>query len=114
MKKAEPKIYDLGAAFIVTVLDISTCHVTQKDTELLEQDDCPVTGYPYGPKDDTYGHLVHLNEDAKDFAADMKAAKSYGFSSAFIKICKAAREKHCAYVRFDRDGAMYDLPSFDW
>jgi hypothetical protein len=45
----------------------------------------------------------------------MKLAKEYGFSEAFIKICKAARKTlHCAYVRFDRDGALYDLPTFNW
>jgi len=114
MNCPEIKIYDLESPLLLSVLDISTGHITQKDTELLEQNDCPVSGYPYGPKDDAYGHLVHLTNSPGDFEIEMSSAKKYGFSDAFIKVCKVARAKSCDYVRFDRDGAVYDLPTFDW
>lgn len=108
-------IWTLKQPYTVTVLDISTGHITENDTVLLEKDDCPITGYPFGPKDDPYGHIVYINESKAGFENSMKLAKKYGFSEAFIKICEAARLKlKCAYVRFDRDGALYDLPTFNW
>jgi hypothetical protein len=93
-------------AFIFKVLDISTGHMTQDDNQVLELNrdtDGPMPAYELKE----YGWLVYVGELEDNWKEDM--------SPAFVEVLKKAQELGCDYVRFDRDGRVYDeLPTFEW
>jgi hypothetical protein len=92
-------------------LDISTCHITEKDNQLLTQaakgdSDNPVVTYDY-----EYGYFVYVPTNDPIY----NALIPYGYSKQFIKILKRACILHCGFVLFDGNGTEYnDLESFSW
>ena len=95
-------------------LDISTCHMTKKDCEELN-DEADVTLVPllvvYRYDEGLFVHTI-----ASDMPEEIeKFEKSKRFSDEFKDILRLAREGGCWFVRFDRDGKVYDhLPKFEW
>jgi len=86
-------------------LDISTGHVTQKDFDLLERNDCPIASYSY-----LEGCWVHV---AKDITR--AHLRRLGFSAGFIAVYLAAKQAKCWFIRFDCDGFEYKhFPTYRW
>jgi len=110
------KTYSLKSnPYLVKVLDISTGHITKKDSMLLTRDDCPATAYEY-----EYGYFVFVDVSDPDLRkmslkGELKAYKKYGFSENFLNIFKKANKLNCKYIQFDADGTEYsDLPVVEW
>lgn len=86
---------------------LSTCHITETDALLL-QEDCTaliprVTVYELGE----YGWLVWVEQDEDAMPA--------GYSEEFLKLFKLAKEFNAAYIRLDRDADQIEgLAKFDW
>ena len=97
--------------FLVKSLDISTGHLTQLETNLLDEavkgeSENPVVAYKY-----EYGYFVYVPTENLDYLA----LAEYGYSMQFINILKRAKELGCKYVQFDGDGIQYDdLETFSW
>jgi len=91
------------------VMDCSTAHVTEEDcNDLLERDDCPIAAYAF-----EYGHFVYIPQ--MDIGDNLRAAKAFGFSDAFVNLLKIASENGCKFIALDCDGMRYkDLPAFEW
>ena len=113
-RKAEPQSYRLNKnPYLVKSLDISTGHLTKKETDLLDdaskgESENPVIAYKY-----EYGHFVHVPQ--KPEYNNYLAIAEYGYSTQFIAILRRARELGCKYVQFDCDGIQYDdLETFKW
>lgn len=79
-------------------LDVSTCHITQKDSELLPND----IGLPIRVVLDEYGFFVSVLKDGID------ELKDHGFSDDFINVQKHALLNKCTYINLDRDGYIYE------
>ena len=87
--------------------DISTCHITKLDDELLEK------GHPCAIGQYDYGYVVksYFALEADDRAALLK----HGFSQAFVDILKKLADNHIHYVFFDCDGYKIEgWQAFDW
>jgi hypothetical protein len=98
--------------FITKNLDVSTAHITKKDSELLNQkiiQDTLVI-YPYG-----YGHFIYVPAASDLESGEASLIKSQGFSDPFINLLKLAAQSGCKYLQLDCDGTTYnDLPTFTW
>jgi len=95
---------------IVKVLDISTAHMSEQDSEKLNRcNKGSVINYGY-----LEGNFVYLG-DPSDVDDTERVWTEAGYSMAFIMACRKARESGCKYAQFDRDGTVYDdLERFDW
>jgi hypothetical protein len=93
----------ISSPFVFKVLDISTGHMTEKDNETLREYEAVVPVYEL--KD--FGWLCYVGEIDDNWPDHL-------FSPEFRAILKEAAELGCDYVRFDRDGREYDIPTFDW
>ena len=86
-------------------LDISTGHVAQRDMKLLEQEDCPLTVYPF-----EYGCWVHVAEDVT--RTDLE---KLGYSEGFCGMFVMARAASCWFIKLDCDGEHYEgLTRYEW
>lgn len=86
------------------VADISTCHITQKDGEAIEDFTSPGVVYVYAE-----GAVINVGCVLID-------PRSKGiYSEAFMKICIKARMMRFDHIVFDADAEVYDeLEKFDW
>lgn len=94
-------------------LDVSTAHITEKDNELLGQEDLAVNAAisAYGYE---YGFYVYSSDGATS-EADFARMKEAGFSEELLNLIRIAYERGCKFLTLDRDGPIYnDLPQFDW
>jgi hypothetical protein len=110
----QPVPQTIKKPFIHKMIDVSTAHITEKDSELLKGEDCPICSYlfEYGyrviPSSHPYRVIPSPDVD------ETEALKTYGFSEAFINLYKIARKKECE-ILLDCDGTEYeDLPTFEW
>ena len=91
--------------YIEKMLDISTAHVTEHDTELLNNDDTPIVAYKY-----EFGHFVCINDELT-----IKELLDYGYTQEFCTIVGIALENECSLIKLDGDGIIYqDLKTFEW
>jgi hypothetical protein len=84
-------------------LDISTCHVRKKDLSVCNRD--------------IFVHYDLNGEGMLFLVGSLKVSelKSLKYSTEFINIVKLAIKSKCDYIKFDRDGTVYDfLPKFYW
>lgn len=92
------------ARTIFQVLDVSTQHVTEKDCAALADAGSALPVFPLAD----YGFLVYAHDADENWEADE-------MSPEFFAVLTLALAQNCDYVRFDRDGPVYDdLPTFDW
>lgn len=96
-------------------LDVSTCHVTQKDMELLlvqgeRSDGLNVLAYPYD-----YGAFIPLSSDPDLVAEFEERARERGYSESFFKLIQYARDNELRMVNLDADGDEIEgLDTHDW
>lgn len=92
--------------------DVSTCHITEEDSALLEAID-HINGVVASSSFE-YGFLLRISSIDKDDnqQANIKAA---GFSNAFCNLMKLCAEAELEGIQIDRDGAEYaELERFEW
>lgn len=95
---------------ILKNMDISTCHITERDSQLLglvEQEN-PLVVYPY-----EYGFLVYAAYD--DRVARHQAAQQFGYSPSLVALLEMAEQHGCHFLHLDESGEEYEeLASFEW
>lgn len=108
--------YTLKNPEIVQSLVVSTCHITEKDNNLLQAaaDGCAGTHLcPLAVYDLPYGFIIFAPEESPEFWTD--SCLTYGFSDALVRLLSITRDAGCKYLLLDCDGSFYDeLPTFDW
>jgi len=91
---------------ILKNMDISTCHITERDSQLLglvEQEN-PLVVYPY-----EYGFLVYAAYD--DRVARHQSAQQF----SLIALLEMAEQHGCHFLHLDESGEEYEeLASFEW
>ena len=104
----------IHAPVIITVLDISTRHITKIDDRLIKEaaDEenvlTPIITYDYAE-----GYFVYVPSD--DLKNHLDRCKRHGMSEQFCKILRLAAVRGIKYVQFDADGTTYaDLKTFNW
>lgn len=105
---------------IIKCFEASICHVTKRDSELMEATD---HAYNEGDLECTDLIVYIYKEGCFIFAAweDNEVENVYttlisqGYSQALIELLKLTRYHDCTYLQLDRDGVEYDdLPKFSW
>lgn len=105
----------MGTLKQIRMADVSTCHVTQRDTELLTNEDpsnpAIADQYEYG----FYLHVPCIFQAEESFEDRMTQFADYGYSDPFLDLMRQANAEDFSLIRLDCDGTSYnDLPSFDW
>jgi len=92
---------------VFTFLDVSTLHITERDNELLQDNDFPMSVYEY-----ECGYFIHA---AGSFEDAVENLRNFGMSEAFITIWKHARDLDCWFLRLDADGTEFEeFETFEW
>lgn len=105
MDLADDKVSEL---YIQSVLVMSTGHVTEQDSVLLEK---WVTDLqtPFWVVSTSYGWMVWVDPDSIPDMLDK------GGSPALGQLIQVARDNGCDWLRLDADVPMNDgFPTFDW
>jgi hypothetical protein len=90
------------------IADISTCHITKTDAELMH----PTAPFHLAEVNGGHGSIFYLTDPAWDMADRLARA---GFSSEFVECMCEARTAGCDYIRFDADGEKYPgMRTFNW
>ena len=92
-----------------TVADLSTAHMTKRDSELLTEDDMnnPFIVHTY-----EFGFFVYGFSLRPEV---FKSAKEHGYSDVIIAALKQAAVEGHKYVNFDCDGYVIpELPTSEW
>jgi hypothetical protein len=99
------KIGESEMTTIVSMLDLSTGHVTEATAKRLT--DRPESiGLPVYPKGE-YGWIVWAGTESVTRVVDVPAD--------LVTVVKFAQERGCEWIMFDCDAPLSDsLPSFDW
>jgi hypothetical protein len=99
----------------IPLLEISTAHITQRDGELIEKEDCPGR---QGGHDESYGSWFHVSPDdslAQFFVGVLDPMQEFGLSPYFRTIILQCRLEGITRVYFDVDAPVIkDLKTFDW
>lgn len=98
-------------ANVQTMVDISSSHLTVRDTELLTH----VVKQPLRVTKHEYGWIIFINADS--LGEKGNALRAYGYSRTFIAIYMAAAtmDKSPILINFDGSGAVNpEFPTFDW
>lgn len=87
-------------------LDVSTCHITQEDSELLDNADSLIVTKR------EHGWLVHVPELK---CIEFNEILEEGFSNSLIKVLAKALMLNCNFILFDCDANEHaDLDTHDW
>lgn len=93
-------------------LDLSTAHMTETDSKILEMQPKSMTVISYEEGFFVYTGPRDCAGDTNEFIEDMEGN---ALSDAFQKVMLYARDLDCAYVCFDRDAGQHpDFEVFDW
>ncbi len=108
------KFFTLANGYQI-LLDISTCHITKKDGELILQADSP---YLIAIETDRYSSFfyVPLMMSEREGHLDLiKELEDFGYSKAFQDIFIKARLEGVEKIRFSAGGYEFEhLPEFEW
>lgn len=97
---------------ILSYLDCSTSHVTEKDMELLKE--TPAFLYDFTHASYEYGAFVSVS-GAAELEEETRKMLEDGFSEAFINLRKYAEQHGCTILRLDAHGVVIEgLPTFEW
>lgn len=103
----------------ILVLDVSTCHISPKDAQLLKE--CAENEDVVTSQNNAL--IIHEYTEGCDvFVSEEIYDKKYqealirdGYSKAFVDLLRLAKKFGCNYLKLDRDGTEYDdLPQFTW
>jgi hypothetical protein len=91
---------------IVSMLEVSTSHITEESNKLLLQsleESFPLIVY----EKSTYGFLIMVTENNDDINH---------LPQDLIRVINLARRRGCAWIMLDRDGDHEDadLPTYEW
>ena len=105
-------------------LDLSLAHITPNDYNMLEhiaQFNTLATGMFASTREELdnvivyayeYGFFIPITDKLLD---DLEKHRTAGYSDAFIKLIKYAKEKDCKLICLDRDAEISDeLERFEW
>ena len=92
--------------------DISTCHITKEDNDLLLQevgkDLLLLTEFEYG-------YFLRLFDDEHYANTKWQEIRDLGYSKPFIRLLKRCVKEGFQGICLDQAGAEYnELPSFEW
>jgi hypothetical protein len=93
-------------------LDISTAHISEKDSEQLASngDKGTLIVHPYEE-----GYFIYVEKDQELFEITIDKLIKERYSHAFIEIMKLAHDLECAFIHLDSDGTEYKhMLKFDW
>jgi hypothetical protein len=105
-------------ANVRSFLDLSTCHFTKEDNEVLKRlatttdaPTCPLYVY-----DEDQGYIVLTNGTDEDWQYKGRQAMiDAGLSLAFVELATYARRRGYTGIWFDADASECDaFPTFDW
>jgi|LakMenE01Jun11ns_1017448.scaffolds.fasta_scaffold9687637_2 hypothetical protein len=92
---------------IERVLVLSTGHISEADSKLLDAGTIPCTRYEYG-------YLIYVGE-RKDLQEAREQLIPTGISAALYYLLLLTVDKKCTWLKLDRDGPVRtDLPLFNW
>ena len=95
----------------IAMAEVSTCHITQADSYLLDEDrdDMPLVVYNY---DEGYFIPLSCTPHTKNIR---QYIIKYGFSKEFASLIDILIEQGWQFLRLDCDAEDYEeLPKFDW
>lgn len=97
---------------IEKALVISTGHIPESDTELLDESgNIPLPSVTLKE----YGWIIALSVDAEIQTETRNSLEKLGFSSVLIKLVKLAQDNDVSFLIFDSDGQILDgFPTFEW
>lgn len=94
--------------WIDKILDVSTIHITKRDSELLEADASTGSSHALLVREYEEGFFVYVDKHGGEKCRE-------DFSPEFKAIIAEARRRKCKWVCFDCDAMEYDeLPKFEW
>lgn len=104
---------------VLTMLDLSTGHITEEDSTKLYilKELATLRNSPIRIIAHQYGWFVNVPEDksVQERIERVIALIDAGFSEEFIVLYFMARDSGCSWINFDQDGeTVDDLPVFDW
>lgn len=100
---------------------ISTAHITERDSNLLQTEECPTRLFQ-----DDYSWVLHIDQSystnrnlravaARCHRENLKQLRAFGFSEAFLKLYNLAHKQRFHYLKLDCDGDEIDgLQTFEW
>ena len=93
---------------IHNLLVLSTSHITAEDADLIAGEVFP------GKGGDESSLLVYCSQSEGQSFAD-EAARTSGYSDAFMQVVALAQRLGCRYLLLDNGGPTVDeLPTYDW
>ena len=96
-------------ANLSSVLDVSMQHITEVDSQLMGQSNCPCRVMESSDEE-----LVLFYVDGGYGSRDNKM-RAFGFSEAFIEIFHKAKAVGARLILFDpHESPFTSLPTFDW
>ena len=97
----DPTIVKVGKFPCFPVADISTAHVFEKDSDLLDDDNCPhlLAQLSF----DRAGCILWIGTELKE---TLESLRAFGFSENFLNLIGELHAANIRYVRFDRDGLI--------
>ena len=102
MKKEKYPPHEIERALV-----LSTGHITEADSKLLDAGTVPCTRYEYG-------YLIYVG-DRKNWREERKHYVNTGMSAALDQLLLLTVAKQCTWLKIDRDGPIRaDLSSFEW
>lgn len=97
--------------------ELSTCHMTRHDSDLLLKRIQNPAAYVQDPivvHETGYGWLVYVCDLEKEQQRQAEMVE-LGFSQMFIDRCVQAAQEGCKLINFDCDGPEHDdLPKEQW
>lgn len=110
----KPFEYDLE---IDTVFQVSTCHMTPKDNEILKANtDVGPAVHPQIIMEYEHGFMVSSFHNFKDNPENLEQTLlKLGHSPSYINLLRVAHEAGAKWMNLDCDAADYDfLPNHEW
>lgn len=93
-------------------LDVSTCHITEQDNQLLGSD-CDASQTTAIASRKGGGYFVHVFHD--DIEENEQELLQVGYSREFIRLIQIARAEGASWICLHSDGPDTDfLPAFTW
>jgi hypothetical protein len=95
------------------IMEVSTRHITQGDTALLDNDCHDSSSAVVVFRKDDFGYFVHVPHN--DVEESERGMRDVGYSEALIELIRIARNEGASWVCMDSNGSNTDkLPAFDW
>jgi len=93
-------------------LVLSTSHITKKDDDQLREEGITNSTPELCVYNYEFGYLVFVPLNIKKDDTQKRIKETY--SPELVNLLLLAKRNNCTYLKLDRDGTVYDLPTFNW